>query len=185
MANIDPGVGLLTAQGALSEPESGAHFKPVVGLLALQGVLAAAASEQFINPGAGILALQGAFSGPESGSHPKPGVGLLTLKGATSGSEAGIDIMALKHAIRASLSKDSLVDIPLVPLNSTLQTTVTVPGVKTDRIYLCHVVGLDTGLIMESIGIGTAADTLQLRLVNPTGSNINPGPSKTLHVVGL
>ena len=93
--------------------------------------------------------------------------------------------MALKHAMRASLSKDILVDLALVPLNSTLETTVTVPGVKTNRLYLCHVVGLDTGLIMESVGIGTAADTLQLRLVNPTAGNINPAPSKTLHVVGV
>jgi len=185
MANIDPGVGLLTAQGAQSAPESGAHFKPVVGLLTLQGVLAGVASEQFIDPGAGILTVQGALHGGESGAQFKPGAGILTLKGATFGSEAGIDIMPLKHTVGASLSKDTLVDIALVPLNSTLQTTVTVPGVKIDRIYLCHIVGLDTGLIMESIGIGTGTDTLQLRFVNPTASNINPGPSKTLHVVGL
>ncbi len=93
--------------------------------------------------------------------------------------------MALRHTIKAIFSRDALIDISNVPTISTLEETYTIPGVKINRFYLCHVVGLDTGLIMESVGIGTAEDTLQLRFVNPTAAGINPALGKTLHVVGV
>ncbi len=93
--------------------------------------------------------------------------------------------MALQHTIKAIFSRDALIDISNVPTISTLEETFTVQGVKINRFYLCHVVALDTGLIMESVGIGTADNTLQLRFVNPTIAGINPAPGKTLHVVGV
>ena len=208
MANIDPTAGALALAGVSAAVLVNTSIAPTVGATALAGVAATAAVNILIAPTAGAVTFSGVLSDPDAGDKfivttvgilglvdvaplVDVGHGFYPLAGGFNvigvdpfADESGTQI-ALKHTINVSFSKSLAVNIPVIPRHSTLETTITVAGVKPGRIYLVQMQNVNTGMLMESVGIGTAPNTLQLRFANTTAANINPTAGKTLYVMGL
>jgi hypothetical protein len=93
----------------------------------------------------------------------------------------------LRATVNVTLAKPiDAVDLANNPTITTVTTTVTVPGVKANQMYLVALANadLDVGLLLQGVVYAEADDQLIIRTVNPTIAGINPAAA-TIYVIGL
>ncbi len=93
----------------------------------------------------------------------------------------------LRATVNVTLAKSiAAVDLAANLTITTVTTTVTVPGVKANQMYLVALANadLDAGLLLQGVVYAEADDQLIIRTVNPTIATINPAAA-TLFVIGL
>lgn len=85
----------------------------------------------------------------------------------------GGNLDAQFNSVAISPSGTKTIDFGSIPANSVSTDTLTVPGAETgDHVLLAPPTGIEDDLIW--VGVVTSADTVELRLLNPTSGSIDP-----------
>jgi hypothetical protein len=95
--------------------------------------------------------------------------------------------MTFRATINVTLAKElAAVDLDNAATITTTVTSVTVPGVKADSLYMIAFANadLDAGLVVQNPILCEVNGTLLVRVVNPTAGAINHTASAAV-VIGL